>query len=117
MKIVEMNGAPKIEGLPEGDVVLFFAEINRLRGYCVIFGPKEECLCQDGKHMELWSAKVAFGKKNEGMQVYKVSHGHKYTSGGGMVEIERGQIFFRILDHKRPSTFEGIEIQNVFSVI
>ncbi|MBU4512180.1 hypothetical protein KKD19_02985 [Patescibacteria group bacterium] len=122
MKIVKTDGAPEIVGLPKGDELLFFAKIDDLRGYCIISYPKKERLLEDVVGSELWDATVAFGHEDEEMQIYEVSHGHRYSKkfGGGMMITKIGKIIFHSgygADKEQPSTFEGVEIQNVFFVI
>lgn len=112
---IEENG-PVVKGLPDGNEVLFFAKIDKWRGYCVIFGPPEKCLPEEGHGMmELWDAKVAFGVEDKEMKVHDVKHGHKYEQGGGFVETERaGQVFFRQAGSDKPSSYDGIPIQEVY---
>ena len=122
MKIVKTDGTPEIVGLPRGDELLFFAKIDDLRGYCIISYPKKERLCEYSVGSDLWDATVAFGHEDEEMQIYKVFHGHRYAKkfGGGMMITKVGKIIFHSAygaDKEQPSTFEGVEIQNVFFVI
>jgi len=113
MKVVIVDSIPKIRGLAVGDTVMFFAKIDNLLGYCVIFGPENKYIPKDMNFSELFDAMVAFGKENEEMDIVNVRHGHKYRDGGGMVETERGDIFFRLNIVGQPSTFEGKEIRDV----
>jgi len=133
MRIVRNGEAPEIQGLPEGNIAMFFAEINPDLGYCVVFGPEEKCIPKGENHVELWAAKIAFGKQDEEMRVIDVKHGHKYPEsrgGGGMVETgektrEDASIFFRRPGQKKPSSihavFDGEEFcggfAKVFAVI
>jgi hypothetical protein len=112
---IEENG-PAVKGLPEGNEILFFAKIDNLRGDCVIFGPPEKCLPQEGRGMaELRDAQVAFGAEGKDMEVHEVTHGHKYEQGGGFIETKRrGQVFFRQPGSDKPSSYEGIPIQEVY---
>lgn len=116
MKIVKSGRVPEIQDLPEGNIVMFFAEIHPRLGYCVVFGPEEKCMPKEELHVELWAAKIAFGKEGEEMRVVDVRHGHKFTEsmgGGGMVETKRGvkesaTIFFRRPGYKRLSSIEAL---------
>ena len=99
---IEENG-PVVRDVPEGNVILFFAKIDKINGYCVIYCP-ETCLSYEGDNFsELWDANVALGFEGPDMNIYKVRHGHKYARGGGFVEFVeveakqwgQSQIFFR----------------------
>ena len=128
MKVIIKDGKPVVEGLPEENIILFFAKIEFDIGppieyveYCVIFGPKDKCLpSEDENYEELWHAKIGIGRLNQEMDTYDVKHGHKYKKGGGFVEtVDSQQIFFRLGDSEKPSTIEGISIrrENVFVVV
>jgi hypothetical protein len=122
MRIVKNGEVPEIQGLLEGNLVMFFAEIDQQLGFCVVFGPEEKCIPTGESHVELWAAKVAFGKLGEEMREVKVKHGHKYPEsmgGGGMVETDEGvrdtaTIFFRRPDHEKSSSFE-VEFNGSYS--
>lgn len=115
MKIVEDRGTVRVEGLPEGNIELFLAYIDQFPGYCVIFGPKK---CLHEIELGIFGAKVGFGQANQELEIFNVSHGHKYHTGGGFVETDHGQIFFRLLDHEKQSSYEGmlIDRNNIFIV-
>lgn len=121
IKVEDREGQPVINGIPEGEVVLFFARLND-EEYGVVFGP-ESCLPKQYPMAELWDAKVAIGIKGLPLKVLRVTHGHKYEEGGGFVEFgekpvrDRDQIFFRKLDNPKKSTFNGAEIKEVFSAL
>ena len=119
MKIVIENSKPVIQGLPNGNVTMFFAKINERRGYCVVFGPAEECLFPEGTRMnELISTQVAFGTIDSEMEIVRVTHGHKYAQGGGFVDFQDDkQIFFRLSGDEKLSTYEGTPIEEVYEVI
>ena len=129
MKVITTNDKATIEGLPRGNIILFFAKVDMDFGYplgyidyCVVFGPEDKCLpTEDNPIKELWNAKVGLGLKNQEMKIYEVKHGHKYYQGGGFVETKEGlyQVFFRLKDNEKPSTMEGRPIikENVFIVI
>lgn len=112
---IEENG-PVVKGLPAGNEILFFAKIDQFRGYCVIFGPLEKCLPQNGHGMaELWDAQAAFGAEDKDMEIHEVKHGHKYEQGGGFIETKRRvQVFFRQPGNDKQSTYEGIPIEEVY---
>jgi hypothetical protein len=132
VQIEEHEGRPTISGLPEEAVVMFLARLHgwfnngdRCDGeYGVIYGPKT-CLPDQNLTSELWSAKVAIGKSGHPLKIWRVRHGHLYQSGGGLVEFGKenytiancDQIFFRRLDNPQKSTFNGEEIQEVYSVL
>ncbi|NTV41084.1 MAG: hypothetical protein HGA61_02305 [Candidatus Moranbacteria bacterium] len=119
MKIIIADGKPVIQGMPAGNVVLFFAKISERQGYCVIFGPPETCLpSKDMRFAELFDAKIAFGIFDSEMEVVNVKHGHKYAKGGGMVEFKGDrQIFFRLPENWIFSTYEGKPVEKVYEVI
>ena len=119
MKIVIENGKPVIQGLPDDNVVMFFAKIDKRTGYCVIFGPPEECVFSEGMHTnELIATKVAFGIIDSEMEIVRVTHGHKYAQGGGFVDFQDDkQIFFRLSGDEKLSTYEGTPIEEVYEVI
>ncbi len=119
MKVIMRGDKPIVEGLPEGNAILFFAKIDSLRGYCVIYGPKDTCLPKNGETAaELFDAKVGFGQENEEMKICQVKHGHKYSEGGGFVETEEfGQIGFRLkTDEEDQSNYNGYAVEEVFIV-
>lgn len=131
IQVEEQQGhQPTIEGVPEGNLVMFFA---RLYGefedgtlcdgkYCVVYGP-ETCLPRKYPTSELWDAKIALGKAGVPLTIQRVTHGHKYQEGGGFVEFgstvssRRDQIFFRTLNDAKESTFNGSEIKEVYSAL
>jgi hypothetical protein len=117
MRIIIKDGQPTIEGLPEGNVVLFFGLISRFWGYAVIYGPPDKCLPNEGEgetFSELFAARVAFGMAGEEMKTYPVKHGHKYSEGGGYVEtLTRGQFFFQMKGKRHPSSYKGEPIEEV----
>ena len=128
MRVVVEGGKPTIEGLPEGNTILFFAKIDIDFGpplgyieYCAIFGPKDKCLPSESEGVkELFNAKVGLGKADQEMEIHEVKHGHKYHQGGGFVEWEGwNQIYFRLKEAPNPSTIEGLRIhrENVFIVL
>ena len=123
---IEKNG-PVVKDVPEGNVILFFAEIDKCNGYCVIYGPPETCLPSGGNNFaELWGANVALGFKGPDMEIHKVKHGHKYAQGGGFVEFETGhsehpewrdQIFFRQIGDDKKSSYAGEPIEEVYAAL
>ena len=129
MRVVVESGKPIIEGLSEGNVILFLARVDTDFGpplgyieYCVIFGPEDKCLPSESEGFkELFHARVGLGQTNQEMDIYEVKHGHKYYQGGGLVDLKEGwhQIFFRLQENEKPSTMEGIPIkrENVFIVL
>ena len=116
MRITIKNEIPKVERLPDGNEILFFGKIDQFRGFCVIYGPPETCLPKGPNDpFELWDAKLAIGKDGKDMQIYDVSHGHKYYQGGGFVETKNGgQVFFRLKGNDKPSTYEGRKLETVY---
>lgn len=129
MRIIEEDGKARIEGLPEGSAVLFFAKVDgadlgvRLGtvDYCVVFGPKEKCVVKQGNYRELFDAQVGICKAGRPLQILPVRHGHKYKTGGGFVEFSSNffQIFFCLKSDEHPSTIEGrpIKPENVYIAI
>ena len=114
MKVIIVDDIPRVQGLAKGETFMFFAKIDDIIGYCIVFGQEDKCLpTGDMNFSELFDAKVAFGKENKEMQIVDVKHGHKYRKGGGMVETEIGDIFFRLNVVGNPSTFEGKEVQEL----
>ena len=104
------GGDPSLQGVPEGNAVLLFGEIDALRGYCAIFGPPEKCLPKEGwSFRELFSAKAGFGLLDEDMKIYEVKHGHKYAEGGGFAETDKGTIAFA----PERATYKGIPFKKV----
>lgn len=110
------NNQPVVKGIPEGEVIIFFAKINIWQGYCVIFGKPEDCLPEKGENMrELFDAKVAFFKDGVAMEIHPVKHGHKYATGGGFVETRwTGDISFSKPETDVTSLYNGLPISEVY---
>lgn len=133
IQIEEHDGCqPTLQGVPEGDVVMFFAKLyGRYEDgkicdgeYCVVYGP-ETCLPLEHPISELWDAKIALGKAGLPLTIREVRHGHKYQRGGGFVEFGNqsishlNQIFFRIPipNEAQKSSFNGERIKEVYSTL
>lgn len=114
MRVIIVDGIPKVQGLVEGERIMFFAEIDDTIGYCVVFGPEDKCIpTGDMNASELFDAEVAFGKENEELKIAKVKHGHKYRKGGGWVETEFGDVSWQLNVVGKPSTYQGQEVKRL----
>jgi hypothetical protein len=119
VKVLNTENGPQLEGLPEGNVLIFFAKVNPAIGYCALFDMEEKYQNFDeGENVDLAGATLAIISRKQSFEQVPVLNGFLNFDGSGFAELKRRQVLrFCIPGKQYCSSFEGHPFERVYHVL
>lgn len=119
MKVLNTEDGPQVTGLPEGNVLIFFAKVNPAIGYCALFDMEEKYQHFDvGGDVDLAGATLAIMNHRQSFEKVPVLNGFLSVDGSGFAELKRRQVLrFCIPGKQYCSSFEGHPFEQVYHVL